>query len=99
MSATQQVFEKPEEDFDRPPFRINQPDDLSRRGEQIGGDSQHAIAVGARGAAFVFAATGVRRTLHAHQANLVIGTCVRLAALTNQDNLVAEYTRCLIRFC
>ena len=97
MPATQQVLEKPEEDFNRPSFRIDQPDDFGRWVEQVGGDPQHTVAVGPRGAAFVFAPAGMWRTLHAHQPNLVIRTRVGFAMLADEDDLIAENTSRSIR--
>ena len=87
--AAEQVFEKPEEDFNGPSFGINQPADFGRRVEQIGGDPQHAVAVHAAGAAAILAAGRVRRALHADQAERMVGAGVGLAV--EPHDLIAEH--------
>ncbi len=72
MAEAKYLLEKAEEDFDRPPFRKDQTDDVRRHIEQISRNSQNAVAINAAGAAAILSTSCVRVGANANNSHWMI---------------------------
>jgi len=85
MTAAEDVFEKSEKYFNRPPRRKNQGDDFRRDVEKVGRDPQNAITIHATRTAAILAAAGVRIGANADDTDGVIRAAVGLAVGERHD--------------
>ena len=74
VTAAEHVLEEAKEDLDRPAMRENQRDDLRWNIQQIGRDTQDAVAVHAAGATAIPAACCMRIAFHANHTDGMVHT-------------------------
>src|SRR5439155_10338056 len=94
VSASQNMFEKAEKQFDGPAMAVDVGNDFGRRVEEIGGDADNAIGRRAGGAAFAAAGFLMRRGSDLHDPHRMIGALIFMAQ-ANQG--VADYASLLGR--
>ena len=72
VPAAQDLFEKTEEDFDRPRLREDQANDVRWYVQQIGRDAEYAVAIDTTGTAAILATRGVRVDANANDSHWMI---------------------------
>ena len=86
VPAAQGLFEKTEEDFDRPPLRKNQTNHVRWYVQQIGRDAEDAVAIDTTGTAAILATRGVRVDANANDSHWMI----EIGSLGKLHDLIAD---------